>query len=123
MESCPHAFTCPQSPTIGRYRHSGDRYAEQKSVGSLSVTEAIQTQAAAGIAPSNVMATLLHADSNTLMLPKDIADAKHANRREELSSNTPTTALFGKLADHGFFYKHDLDSENRLHYLFWAHPR
>lgn len=69
------------------------------------------------------MATLQNADPDCLLLPKDIANANHAQRREELTTKTLTEALFEKLNSSDFFFKYEIDSDNQLRYLFWAHTK
>jgi hypothetical protein len=87
----------------------------------MTVKESISAQSAAGVAPRKVMATLQCCDPDTLISPKDIANAKHAQRRDELVTLTSTEVLFKKLAENDFYFKFEVDTQSRLRYLFWAH--
>ncbi|ETP48334.1 hypothetical protein F442_05912 [Phytophthora nicotianae P10297] len=88
-----------------------------------SVHSTIEAQSAAGVPVANIYATMLNHDPNTMLLPKDIANAKDSARRRVLASATPIEALFNQLNQEKFFYRYTTYLETqRLKYLLWAHP-
>ncbi|ETO70060.1 hypothetical protein F444_13428 [Phytophthora nicotianae P1976] len=83
----------------------------------------IEAQSAAGVPVANIYATMLNQDPNTLIVPKDIANAKDSARCRVLASATPIEALFNQLNQDKFFYRYTTYLETqRLKYLLWAHP-
>ncbi|KUF93665.1 hypothetical protein AM588_10007297 [Phytophthora nicotianae] len=88
-----------------------------------SVHSIIEAQSAAGVPVANIYATMLNQDPNTLIVPKDIANAKDSARRRVLTSATPIEALFNQLNQDKIFYRYTTHLETqRLKYLLWAHP-
>jgi hypothetical protein len=71
----------PPSDDIRVHPGHRRRYLKQHTVGSMTVKESISAQSAAGVVPREVMATLHYCDPDTLILPEDIANAKHAETR------------------------------------------
>ncbi|ETI36582.1 hypothetical protein F443_17329 [Phytophthora nicotianae P1569] len=83
----------------------------------------IEAQSAGGVPVANIYATVLNQEPSSMILPKDIANAKNAARRRILATSTPIEALFNQLNDEGFFYQYTANVETqRLEYLLWAHP-
>ncbi|ETM00042.1 hypothetical protein L917_03204 [Phytophthora nicotianae] len=76
----------------------------------------------AGVSTSRIYATMLIQEESTMLIPKDIANAKAATRSKLLANRTSNEALFKMLDDKGFYYCYEIDPEsNRLIYLMWAH--
>ncbi|ETP44436.1 hypothetical protein F442_08966, partial [Phytophthora nicotianae P10297] len=71
-----------------------------------SVHSTIEAQSAAGVPVANIYATMLNHDPNTMLLPKDIANAKDSARRRVLASATPIEALFNQLNQEKLFYRY-----------------
>ncbi|ETP35866.1 hypothetical protein F442_16055 [Phytophthora nicotianae P10297] len=72
----------------------------------------------AGVSTSRIYATMLIQDEVTMLIPKDIVNAKAAIRSKLLANRTSNEALFKMLDDKGFCYCHEIDPEsNRLIYL------
>ncbi|ETP06268.1 hypothetical protein F441_17299, partial [Phytophthora nicotianae CJ01A1] len=101
------------------------RRAAHKSQEQTSVTtsDLVEIQTAAGVAVSTIQATLLSADRGSLVIVKDIANTKRAVRRRDLASHTAIEALFVELRKHNFFHKWRFNPEtSELTHLIWAHP-
>ncbi|ETP34347.1 hypothetical protein F442_17281 [Phytophthora nicotianae P10297] len=101
------------------------RRAAHKSQEQTSVTtsDLVEIQTAAGVAVSTIQATLLSADRGSLVIVKDIANTKRAVRRRDLASHTAIEALFVELQKHNFFHKWRFNPEtSELTHLIWAHP-
>jgi hypothetical protein len=64
----------------------------------------------------------LISDPDAVIVPKDIANVKLAQRRDELSVRTSMEVLLKKLDKHRFFHEYAVESASRLQYMFWAYP-
>jgi hypothetical protein len=60
----------------------------------MSIKNLIELQTAAGVSTAKIHATMLLDDSGSLVIPKDISNAKRAARSELLATRTSNEAIF-----------------------------
>lgn len=81
----------------------------------------ISNLAAAGVAPRNIK-TYLHKTSDTLATAKDIRNQIAIARRDLREGQSSIQALVDQLQKKGFWCRTQLDTDNRLTAIFFAHP-
>ncbi|OWY92574.1 hypothetical protein PHMEG_00038374 [Phytophthora megakarya] len=116
----------PPSLDVRVHTGYGQRSVQQNCGQAISsANELVALQTEAGIPVSRIYSTLLLlANTNSLAIPKDIANTEDVWRREMLATDTAIEVLFRQLSDHGFRYKYEIESDSnpRLMYL-RAHPQ
>ncbi|KAG2977030.1 hypothetical protein PC119_g22021 [Phytophthora cactorum] len=81
----------------------------------------VELQTSAGVTSSTILATILSADPNSLVVAKDISNSKDAVRRRDLASRAAIEALFEEFKENNFFYKFQVNSEtSEVTHLIWA---
>ncbi len=75
---------------------------------------------AAGSKPQKIR-TYLYNTSETLFTQQDIYNEIKAVRKDQRQGRNSTEALLGHLREKGFWYRVDVDEDNRLIRLFFAH--
>ena len=76
----------------------------------------------AGAAPQQIRTYLSNNSSNTLTTQRDIYNQITAARRDLRQGQGSIQALVDQLQQQGFWCRVQLDSENRLTAIFFAHP-
>ncbi|GMG16293.1 unnamed protein product [Phytophthora fragariaefolia] len=80
-------------------------------------------QTLTGVKSSTIHATILNADSNSLVVAKDISNTKDTVWRRDLAFHTAIEALFQELKENNFFYKFHINPQpNEITHLIWANP-
>ncbi|KAG1709289.1 hypothetical protein DVH05_019932, partial [Phytophthora capsici] len=78
---------------------------------SVTTSDLVELQTAAGVSASTIQATLISADPDSLVTANDIANTRSSVRRRELASHTAIAALFVELRNHKFFHKWRVNPE------------
>lgn len=102
-------------PSEGASAHPAHRRFEDGDI------EAISSLTAAGAAPREVN-TYLCNNSDTLATQRDIYNRIAATRRDLRKGQSSIQALVDQMHVEGFWCRVQLDSENRLTAIFFAHP-
>lgn len=88
-----------------------------------TMMEFVQAQSDAGIRVANIRASILHSNPGSLVLAKDVSNAKMRARNQIIATQTPMEALFSQLVEKYFFFRYTVTPETNEHlYLFSAHP-
>ncbi|ETM30557.1 hypothetical protein L914_21768, partial [Phytophthora nicotianae] len=116
------AHNHPPSSDVRVHVAHRQRAARKTTATSVSTGDLVEVRTMAGVSTSRIYATMLIQEESTMLIPKDIANAKAATRSKLLANRTSNEALFKMLDDKGFYYCYEIDPEsNRLIYLMWAH--
>lgn len=115
-----HTHNHPPSFDVRVHVAHRQRDARRTTQVELTQTDLVSVQSEAGVSTSRIYATMLARDEDTLVIPKDITNAKGKARSEILASSTTVKALFELLEAMNFHYSYEVDSANRLQYLLWA---
>ena len=117
-----HSHPPSREPSV-HSDHRRRQMSEAVETHAASLQETIAVQSAVGVRTQNIQAAILYSHPDSLLVAKDISNAKEQAKRNVLGSHTPTEALLRELKEDNFFVRHDIVSEtNQLCYLFWSHP-
>ncbi|KAE9042983.1 hypothetical protein PR001_g5984 [Phytophthora rubi] len=118
-----HNHTASEDARVHACHRRRAAAAENGGGTTQSVQALVEAQTAAGVSVASIRATLIQANHDSFVIPKDIANTRSAVRSHELSTNTAMEALFADLSKRGFLYRYETNQETQeLRYLFWAHP-
>ncbi|CAG8809284.1 19847_t:CDS:2, partial [Cetraspora pellucida] len=97
---------------------SGHPIARQLSEQQL---ETVTAMTAAGSRPREIVSTLRHNDTSTLVINRDVYNAREWLRQQNLAGRSPIQALIDELKEGNFTYKYECNDTGSITYLFFMH--